>query len=328
MREAAHKAEMAALKSELLGEIRQARAEKPTGPDPIVEFMKMQGEERKAADARAAEDRRISEARAAEDRRLAEARQERADARFEKLLEKMSERPKENPLEMAKQLIEITGKKGNDNEAMVKTVNNMVEMQSSTMGMAMDFVDHVSRMQLGGGAGENEPGWVKGVDRLMKGIGKIALARPPQLPQLPQAQQPQQPQPNPQQPQQPPQQQPRPPQAETNLPVIDQVDQAIRALYEPKEVAKALIAYYKDESVQKALAEAGGDPEAALLKRLGNWPNAAPQNAEYLKKLLAELERALQAAGFFADDSADEGDDDKDDDEGEEDADEGDEAVE
>lgn len=321
MRETAHKAEMAALKSELMGEFRAARA--PTGPDPIVEFMKMQAEERKAADARAAEDRRIAETRATEDRRLAEARQERADARFEKLLEKMSERPKENPLELAKQLVELTGKKSNDSDALVKTVHNMVDMQTSTMGMAMDFVDHVSRMQLGGG-GESEPSWVKGVDRLMKGIGKMALARPPAPPpgaaqqpqQVPQAQPGQS---NAQQPQQ-----PRPPQAETNLPVIDQVDQAIRAHYEPKEVAKALIAYYKDESVQRALAEAGGDPEAALMKRLGNWPNAAPQNAEYLKRLLAELERQLQAAGFFADDSAevDEADDEGDEDEA------GDEAVE
>lgn len=310
-RDAAHRSEMSALKSELLSEIRQ----KPSGPDAsqtmLLEFMKQQAEDRRVATQQAAEDRRAAETRAADERKAQREAQDRADARFEKVLEKISEKKGPDPLEMLEKAANIIGKKGNDNDAMVKSVHNMVEMQSSVMGMSMDFVDHVSRMQLGGG--QEEPSWVKGIDRLMKGIGKMALARAPSGPVLAPAQQTVQSQAQPAQPTQT-QTQPAPP-PPPELSVVQQVEAAIRNHHDPVEVAAVLIKYYQDPSVQQALAEAGGDFEAAFLKRLGNWPEANQQNKAYLASLVKELEKQLQKAGYFADDAEPE-----DDAEGEEDA--------
>lgn len=341
-REAAHKAEMSALKSDLMSEIRMARSEKKDGPDPWVEFMKLQTEERRAAETARKEDARLErerqdriDARAAEDRKFERERQDRIDQRLsderradrdrtEKMLEKMAS-DKKDPLEMLEKAASLLSKKGGDSDVMMKSMHNMMEVQSTVMGATMDFVEHAARLNLGGG--DDEPSWVKGADRLIKGIGKIAQATmkggpvfPPQQQMPPQAQQPQHPQqPQPQQPQQPQQaQQPRPPQTNSADTVIDQMIGGIYAHYDVKMVAKALIVYYQDESVQRALAEAGGDPEKAILSRLGNWPNAAPQNAEYLKKLVEELKNQIQAAGFFDDSGAgtdpeDEGEDDGDD---------------
>lgn len=322
-RDAAHKAEMAAMKSELLSEIRQ----KPSGPDAsqtmLLEFMKQQAEDRRVAAQQAAEDRRAAEARASEERKAQREAQDRADARFEKVLEKLSEKKGPDALEMLEKAANIVGKKSGDNDAMVKSVHNMVEMQSSVMGMSMDFIDHVSRMQLGGG--QEEPSWVKGIDRLMKGIGKMAMARAPSGPVLSPAQQTvQATQPATQQPAQQPAQTPTPPPRE--LSVVEQVEAAIRNHHDPVEVAAVLIKYYQDPSVQQALAEAGGDFEAAFLKRLGNWPEANQQNKAYLSSLVKELEKQLQKAGYFADDAEPESGDAEDEEEAQ--VEEGDEAAE
>lgn len=352
-REAAHKAEMAQLKSELRQEIQVARAEKPTGPDPMLEFMKMQAADRQAAEDRRRADAQIErerqdriDARAAEDRRLERERQDKMEQRMaddrradrertDKLFEKLSERKEKDPMELVKQVTDLVGKKGDNSEMLMKSMNNMMEVQSTVMGATMDFVEHAARLNLGGG-GEDEPGWVKGVDRLIKGIGKFAQAGAmrgpmfPQPPQVPAQAQGQQPQPQPQ----PPQgqaQQPRPPQTDSNAPIIDQIIGGIFAHYDVKMVAKAIIAHYRDESVQRALAEAGGDPEKAILSRLGNWPGAAPQNAAYLAALKEELNNQLQQAGYFDEEekpsakASDEGEDadaDADDDQGEEEGDE------
>lgn len=318
----AHEADLRAMKLELMNEL---RAQRPTGPDAsstmLMEFFKQ-----------SAEDRRADATRAAEDRRLERDRQAAQDARFERLIEKMSERKEKDPIEVFKTVAELVGKKGNDSDVMMKSVHNMVEMQSSMMGAAMDFVDHASRMQLGGGD-NGEPSWVKGVDRLMKGIGKMAqgaalrgAAVPgqvfpqPQLPaqqraaqapavapapaaaQSPQAQA--QPAPQAQAPQQ-----PRPPQMETELSVVDQVILAIQAHHDPADVAAKLVQYYKDPSVQQAFIEAGGDFELAFKQRLGNWPEAAAQNKAYLAKLFEALEKEMQKNGFVVDEPDDEADD-------------------
>jgi anti-sigma28 factor (negative regulator of flagellin synthesis) len=142
-----------------------------------------------------------------------------------------------------------------------------------------------------------------------------ALAQPPQQVQ-PQQVQPQQVQPQQVQPQQvqaQPQQpaQPRPPQQETDKSVIAQIEEAIRAKFDTKQVAAALIAYFQDPSIQEALEEAEGDFEVVLQKRLGSWSKEAPSNEEYLKTLFAEVEKQIEAAGLKGDDSddGDEGDD-------------------
>lgn len=322
-----HAAEMKSLRSELMTEIRSLRdtPKKEEGPNMLMELMKQQAEDRREAARQASEDRRLErerqdklEVRLAEDRRLD---RERTDKFFERL----TERKEKDPLEVLEKAASIMSKRdsGNSNEALMKAVGNAVEIQSSTMGMAMDFVDHVSRMQLGGGD-QGDPPWLKGVDRLIKGFGKMAMARGATLPNLgagapPAGQQPAQGQP----PAAGQPQQPRPPQTETNLSVIDQVEQAIRAHHNPTEIAKALISYYKDPSIQQALAEAGGDFEQAFKKRLKNWPDEAPANRAFLAKLVEELEKQLQAAGFYADEpDEDEDDDEGDDAEGDEEADE------
>lgn len=338
MREAAHKAEMAALESKLLSEIRSVKAEKPVGPDPLlIKIMEQQAEDRRAAQQAAEENRRLererqdrADARAAEERRFERERQDkiearladdrRADAaRFEKLFEKLTERKERDPLEMIEKVGAIVAKKGGgDTDAIMKSVHNMVEMQSAMMGSAMDFVQHASNLQLGGS--EQEPSWVKGIDRLMKGIGKMAMARAAPPPVLSPAQQTVNAS-QPGQPARPAQQQP------AEAPIIDQIIQAIREYRAPSEVAKALIYYYKDASIQQALAEAGGDPEQAFKNRLGNWVDENfNKNSPYMKQLIAELEKQLQAAGFYADEP--EGAGQAEGDEGEEDAqvEEGDEA--
>jgi hypothetical protein len=105
------------------------------------------------------------------------------------------------------------------------------------------------------------------------------------------------------------------------LTVIEQFEQAIRAKTPPEQIAKALISYAQEPTIQKALIESGGDFEAAFYKRLGNWHLEAPSNAEYLKALFAEVEKQAVAAGVIAppeqqeqqeqdgDDEGDEGDD-------------------
>lgn len=319
----AHDAEMKALETKL--EMRFQMLQKPTGPDPMVEFMKMQADDRRAAEAQRRADQQAErerqdriDARAAEERRFERERQDKIDARLaeerrfdrermDKIFEKLAERkPERDPLEMIEKFSNIVAKKGDNSDMLMKSMHNMMEVQSTVMDSTMGFVEHVSRMNLGGG-GDEEPAWVKGIDRLMKGVGSFVKAKAggpvfPQQPQIAaqaQAQAAQQAQAQ-QAAQQAQAAQPRPPTTNAEAPIIDQIIGGIYAHYDPRMVAKALISYYQDDSIQKAIAEAGGDPEKALLTKLGNWPDAAPQNREYLKKLLEELENALQAAGYFA----------------------------
>jgi hypothetical protein len=299
-----HDSELKSLEARLLSEIRGVKA---TGPDPTIEFFKQMSEDRRAQEVRAAEDRRAAELRGAEERKAAADDRRASEARFERLLEKLSERKEKDPLEVLKTAAELIRPKNDDN-AMMKTVHNMVEMQSSMVGAAMDFVDHASRLQLGAG-GEEEPRWMKGVERLLKGVGRMATAAQMRQPQ-PQPQFVQQPQmqapapgmpPPPAAPQQPPQQQ-------SKLSVIDQIEAAIRQHYDVKHIAGALIKFYQDPTVQKLLEESDGDFETAVQKRLGNWHNESPANAAYLKSLFDEVNRQVAAAGFLADDEGDEDD--------------------
>ncbi len=305
-----HEADMKALKTELLSAIGQS---KPSGPDPTMLMMQEMMKQ-------AAEDRRADAQRAAEDRRAAAERQDRADARQAELMAKMFERPKEkDPLDTFKAVAELLNSKKDTGmfDAQSKIMHSMSEMVGQQMNVAMDFVNAAAEMQLGAG-GKDEPAWVKGVDKLMKGIGAMAKASTrgpiPQPPQLAAQTQPQVPPTFEQQARQPPPppQQAKPPEKETDVPVIVQIEQAIRAKLPVTEIAKALIAYYKDPSLQEALAAAGGDFEAALHKRLGNWHNEAPSNAAYLSALWAEVEKQLTDAGIIGDDDDEEGDEEDD----------------
>jgi hypothetical protein len=289
-----HEADMKALRAELLGEIRQS---KPTGPDPAnMMFMEMMKQ--------SAEDRRAAALQAAEDRRAAADRDARANERFAALLEKLSERKEKDPLDMVKSVVELVGKKSDGIEGTTKMMHSMMETMGTINNVAMDFVNHAASLQLGGGS--DEPAWVKGVDRLMKGIAGFAKAqsmRPPPVPAggLPFGQ-PQQQQAQPPAPPAPPQ--PRPAQNETEASVLEQIELAIRAKISVNEIAKVLIQYFQDPSIQTALAESGGDFEAAVQKRLGKWVTEAPSNAEYMKSLFKEVEAQLVQAGFVAEDSA------------------------
>lgn len=323
-----HEAELKALELRF-----ETKFSKPTGPDPaqqlLTELLKQQAEDRRimeqrrlddakaerereerrererkedAERERAREERREREERERQDR-LERERREDAKAereRFEKVLERLGSSQKD-PLEMAKQLTELTKAKGNDADVAMKSLHNVLEMQGTVMGSAMDFVREVSQVNLGGG--EPEPGWLKGLDRLVKGFGKMALAAPPQMPfqqgqRQPPAQQPQgQRQPSPQQQQQ---------QAvqEAQGTIADQIAQGIRDYHDPEMVAKAIVYYYRDPSVQQLVLEAGGDFEAALLKKLGNWPNEnASKNQPYLAALVRELQKQLVAVGHMEPDA-------------------------
>lgn len=288
----AHDSELKSMEARL-----EARfSSKPSGPDPIatmmLEVMKQQ-----------AEDRRDAAKQAAEDRRAAAERQDRADARFTQLLEKMSDRKEKDPIETVKAVAELVRPK-NDDSVMMKTMHNMAEMQSSMVGAAMDFVDAASRMQLGGGGNEDEPKWMKGVERLVKGVGKMAAAaqlrQPQAFGQAPQPPAPpfQPPQPLPPPPPRAAQPQPPPAPPQSELSIIDQIEHAIRQHHNVVEVAGAIIKFYEEASVKKALQESDGDFEILVQKRLGTWVAEAPNNSEYLMKLFAELQKQAAAAGF------------------------------
>lgn len=331
-----HDAELKALEAKFDAKIAAAR---PTGPDPtqqlLVKMMEQQAEDRRQMeqrrlddlkDAREREERRERERKEEREReeRREEARQKeerdrqdrlererREDQRLEReRLDKMLERMdggKKDPLEIAKQLTELVKSKGNDADVAMKSLHNVLEMQSTVMGSAMDFVQAASTLQLGGG--ENEPGWLKGIDKLVKGFGKMALARPPQLPFNGTPQQPQMPQ---GQRAPPPQQPPAQPPAQPTI--ADQIAQGIREYHPPHLVAKAILAYYQDPSIQQLLIEAGGDFEAALLKRLGNWPNEnAAKNQPYLAALVEALKKELEKAGYMEPDEPETAAEDEDD---------------
>jgi len=305
----AHEADLRAFEAKFTAALSQA---KPSGPDPMVQMLIEMTKQ-------AAEDRRAAQAQQAEDRRAALAAQERADARFMVMIEKLNDKPKEkDPIETFKTFSELMGTKKDNGiiEAQTKMMHSMSEMMGQQVSTAMDFVNAAADLQLGQ-RGEEEPSWLKGVDRLIKGVGAMAKARAP-IPQgpPPQLAQGHHPQPQPQQPQQP--RQPQQPPQETSLTVVEQFEQAIRAKNPPEQIAKALITYAQEPSIQKALIESGGDFEAAFYKRLGNWHLEQPSNAEYLKALFAEVEKQLIAAGLVAPpepeedggtDEGDEGDD-------------------
>lgn len=310
-----HDSELRGLEARLEAKIATAR---PAGPDPMLEFMKMQ-----------AEDRRAQQGRDAEDRRADRERQDKADARFMMLFEKLSDRKERDPFETVAKVAELIKPK-NDDSVLMKTMHNMVEMQGTMMGAAMDFVDTASRLQLGGGADDNEPGWMKGIDKVVKGIGAMAKAqtgRPPApMPQVPQQQMQGIPaggvaQPIPQHPGAAPGSyatQPAPPAQPTpgappaapvpnglqqELTIIEQLEVAIRNHHNIQEIAQALLTRLNDPSIEAALAESGGDFERVVNKRLGEWAKESPSNAAYLKNLFKEVERQLEAAGRFEDDA-------------------------
>lgn len=285
----AHEADMRALRAEFDAKLAASIASaKPSGPDPVITLMM---EMMKSA----AEDRRAAAAQAAEDRRAEAARQERADARFALTLEKLSDKPKENPLEMFKLLNDITSSNAKKNdgivEAQAKMMHSMSDMMGQQVSVAMDFVSAAADMQLGQ-QGEKEPGWVKGLEGVVKAVGAMAKGAQVRPPIAPPAPQPMQTLPAQQAPQQ------KPPAPQATPTVIVQVEMAIRQKLPPAQIAKALIDNYMDDSVQQALVEAQGDIESYVNGRLGNWINEdAINNPAYLKALFAEIEKQFFAAG-------------------------------
>ncbi len=302
-----HEADLRALKAELMGAI---QLNKPTGPDASVTFfqtlMQMQQENAKQA----AEDRREREKLAAEERKEDRARQERSDERFNKLMEKISERPKEDPLAMIEKVSNIMGK-NNSNDAQMKMMSNMAEMHSVQMGSAMDFIQAAADMQLGGREKEESP-IIKGIEAAVKGVAAFAKGaqakRPPQQfaqPQLPQTYEQQARTPQPPRP-------PAPPAAQKMPSILEQIEIGIKSkapIAGPDGVAKAIVNHIKEESMLAALTEVNFDFEVLVNNRLGIWANEHVDNAAYLKALTAEVEKELKLAGYIQgdDDEAPEG---------------------
>ncbi len=295
-----HEADMAKLEARLMGAF---QSQKPTGPDPSVvmfeTMMRMQAENAKQA----SEDRREREKIAADDRRAAELRQERNDERFNKLLEKMSDRPKEDPLAMIEKVTNLVGK-NNSNEAQMKMMGNMAEMHSVQMGTAMDFIQAAADMQLGARDKEESP-IIKGIEAAVKGVAAMAKGaqakRAPQQfaqPQLPPTYEQQaraQPPPQPQQ--QPPQRQPT---------ILEQLENGIRGKAPIETVAKAIVNHIKDPSVSAALIEVGMDFEVLIQNRLGVWAKEHVENEAYITALIAAVEKELKLAGYIPPDEPEE----------------------
>ncbi len=297
----AHDADMRALKLEMMGAIQQQRP-----PDTgMADLMKAQIEDRRLAATQAAEDRREREKMAAEDRREAAARQERNDERFNRLLEKMSERPKEDPLAMIEKVSNLMGK-NNNAEAQMKMMASMAEMHSMQIGTAMDFIQASADLNLGGQQ-EKESPIIKGIEAAMKGLGSLAKgaqvrrpaqqfaqpAVPPTYEQQARAQVAagQQVAPQPPRPPAPPQ----PP-----LPsVIQQLENGIRGMQPVELVAKAIVNNIKEESVAAALLEVAMDFEVLINNRLGVWMKEHVDNEAYVKTLMVEVEKELRLAGYL-----------------------------
>ncbi len=303
-----HEADMRSLKSEMMAEIQR---NKPTGPDSSVvmfeTMMKMQSESARQA----AEDRREREKIAADDRRAAEARQAANDERFNRLLEKMSDRPKEDPLAMITKVTELMGKNGGGNEKMMHT---MMETMGTINGVAMDFVEHAANMQLGARE-EKESPIVKGIEAAVKGLGAMARGAQ-QRPAPQQFQQPHQPPTFEQQarqqqmpssvpPGQPgssaamPQSPPAPAPAQPQATVLEQIEFGIWQKAPIAQVANAIVNHLQDPSIQAALFEAGMDFDVLINNRLGVWSKQHVDNEAYLKLLTDEVEKQLRAAGHI-----------------------------
>lgn len=281
-------AEMRALELRLLTQFKDA---KPSGPDPtatmLMEMLKQQAEDRRAAENRAAAAALEAEKQRAEDRRAAEARQAAADARFEKLIEKMSEKkPEKDPIEVFKTVAELVKK---NDDGSTKAIHSMMETMGTINNITMDFVDRMAEMQLGGK--EPESPIVKGAEAVAKAITSMIKGNAVRKQQMQT--------PPPQQlPSQAPQR-PAPPQPPQDMSVLGQVEKAIRLKLDPKEIARILVANINDPGVQAVALESGGDFEAAFDKRLGNWKNESPANMAYFKSLLEEIEKAAIAAGLI-----------------------------
>lgn len=284
-----HENDLKTLKAEIKAEIQSKQL--PQGPDPTLTLLMKMMESQ-------AEDRRATAAQAAEDRRAAESRQLANEERFSRLLEKMVERPKEDPLAVIEKVTGLLGK-NNNNEAQMKMMHSMAEMHSVQMGSAMDFIQAAADMQLGN-RGESESPIVKGIEAAVRGIGAMAkgAARRP-IPQQQALPAPQQPAPAPAQSQAQPRPPAPPPPPQELPPVLVQIEWGIQGKHPPAAVVEAMMQHYDDPSIQGALAEYGMDFEAAIRGRLAKWIAESPENETYVQALCKELERRLAAAGLF-----------------------------
>ncbi len=290
-----HDADMRAFKAEIMSELRA----KPTGPDPsstmLETVMKMQAENARQA----AEDRRERDKQAAEDRRAAELRQDRADDRMAKLLEKMTDRPKEDPLAMIEKVSGILGK-NNSNDAQMKVFHSMAEMQSMQANTTMDFIQAFADMQLG--AKETESPVIKAVEAGVKALGAMARGSAakqaaPQVGQSwaqPVTQIPAQAQPQQQAPQAAQHIKPAAPPS-----ILVQIEYGIRGKAPVDQVAKALINHISDPSIIEAFTAAGSDFEVLVNNRLGIWAKEHVENEAYLKTLIDEVYKQFRAAGMM-----------------------------
>lgn len=298
-----HDADMRSFKAEIMSELRS----KPTGPDPsavmLETMLRMQAENAKQA----AEDRREREKIAADDRRAAEARQTANDERFNRLLEKMADRPKEDPLAIIEKVTGLLGK-NNNAEAQMKMMANMAEMHSVQIGTAMDFIQASADLQLGAREKEDSP-VAKAIEAGLKGIGALARGsaaqrqQPQQFaqPQVPQTfeqkalAQPAQPAPAPA----PAQAAPAPAPTKPAPTILEQIEFGIMGKAPVSTVAKAIVNHIKDPSITAALVEVGMDFEVLIQNRLGIWAKQHVDNEAYLKALMEEVEKELKAAGYI-----------------------------
>lgn len=229
-----------------------------------------------------------------------------------------------------------------DPNASSQMLHNMVDTMSTMFQNQMDVLSMASDLGLGGGGGKDEPPVMKAIKQGIKGLNammegfqqnaaKQALAgipppvdplaayrlaaaqQPAPLPQtVPQAQRVPPPA---QQPQAAHAQQPQQPPPNGNggqMPtIIEQLEGAIRAKVDPKELAGAFLKNIEDPSIQAAMEDADGVFEVAVAKRLGPWA-LDPANSGYLDVFKNEVFEQGARLGLW--------DEDEDDDDDEEDA--------
>lgn len=101
-----------------------------------------------------------------------------------------------------------------------------------------------------------------------------------------------------------------PPQV-AEMPALLRLESAIRQRMHPTQVATFFVQSVEDPSIQAALAAVGGNIEALIEQRLGEWAMSDPANMTYLQALGAEVMRIGTAAGMIEPDAEDDVDEDE-----------------
>jgi len=236
--------------------------------------------------------------------------QQDAAIQQQNMIAKMMERPGIDPQLQAAQdkLFAVLEKSMNSEGPNVKMLTTVSEAMGGVMGLYGDAIKMLTDLN----TGEKEPVGMMVVKELVKGVNAIAQASqaaPRRIPQMPPQRQQAQVQVHPGQngahPQQaqfngfPPQGQVAAGPVGGNPRIVDEIEQAIRKMTAPAQVAQMFVKALNDPYMEAELNQHGRDPTALFTARLGQWAAERPEHGQYiLQGLLPALNEALTNAGI------------------------------